>query len=111
MLEDRTDNVRPSRTWAGIVDGSTFERIAKAWGLLDAADVPSSSTATQDGPHLARSYVFDGMNWERGGESPIVYVSLHVVPIRAEAHCASGQVRVVQAESARGAFDVARAPR
>jgi hypothetical protein len=86
LLEDQTDDVRPSRKWAGIVDGSTFERFATAWRLRDETSGPSSSPRTRDGPHLARSYAFDGMNWERGGESPIVYVSLHVFPIRAEAH-------------------------
>jgi hypothetical protein len=86
MLEDRMDDVRPSRTWAGIVDGFTFERFAKAWHLHDETAEQSSSSAIQDGQHHARSYVFDGMNWERDGESPIVYVSLHVFSTQAERH-------------------------
>ena len=86
MLEDRTGDVRPARTWAGIVDASTFERFARAWRLRDETAERSSCTPAQDGHHPARSYAFDGMNWESGGESPIVYVSLHVFPIRAEDH-------------------------
>ena len=74
MTEDDTDGLSPSRTWAGIVDGPTFKRFADAWHLNDATP--------------ART--FDGMNWEVGGESPIVYVSVDVgvVPdgYDAEAH-------------------------
>ena len=62
MTEDHTDLMRLSRTWAGIVDGPTFKRFADAWHLNDA---PCGRT-------------FDGMNWEIGGQSPIVYVSVDV---------------------------------
>ncbi len=33
MTEDRLDDPTPSRTWAGLVDGPTYERFAEAWRL------------------------------------------------------------------------------
>jgi hypothetical protein len=69
MTEDHTDELRPSRTWAGIVNGSTFERFAAAWQLRDETDRPSS-VVTRRGHPATHTYTFDGMNWEAGGESP-----------------------------------------
>jgi hypothetical protein len=52
------------REWSGVVDSATYARLADGWRL--------------DG-HLARHrYVFDGMEFEEGGFSPIVWVSLSV---------------------------------
>jgi hypothetical protein len=74
MTEDHTDVLRPLRTWAGIVDGPTFNRFADSWHLNDAP----------------RGRTFDGMNWEVGEQSPIIYVSVDVGVVRngydAEAH-------------------------
>jgi hypothetical protein len=70
-LVDERDEPRPSRTWAGLVDGSTFECFADAWRLHD--------EPTDDGHPAARTYTFDGMNWETEGRSPIVYVTLRVL--------------------------------
>ena len=72
MVEDHSCEASPSRTWAGIVDGPTFERFADAWQL------DAGSVVTKDGQVGTREYTFDGMNWEFGGESPIVYVSVRV---------------------------------
>ena len=33
MTDDHIAGPRPSRTWAGMVDGPTFERFARAWRL------------------------------------------------------------------------------
>jgi hypothetical protein len=33
MTEDQLDDPTPSRTWAGLVDGPTYERFAEAWRL------------------------------------------------------------------------------
>jgi hypothetical protein len=68
LVEDEMDDETPSRTWTGIVDGPTFERFAKAWHLLDGTDARDP----------AGFYVFDGLNWETDGESPIVCVTLNV---------------------------------
>jgi hypothetical protein len=67
ITEDHRDDPIPTRTWAGSVDAATFERFADAWHLDEETDV----------------HTFDGMNWEVGGESPIVYVSIHVAVVRA----------------------------
>jgi len=78
LTEDHTNERRPWRTWAGIVDGTTFERFADAWGLERAPEEPPVAIPTEHGQLAARAYTFDGMNWEVAGESPIVYVSVHV---------------------------------
>ena len=41
MTEDQLDDPIPSRTWAGLVDGPTYERFAEAWRLP--CQWPSSS--------------------------------------------------------------------
>jgi hypothetical protein len=41
LIEDHTDGRSPSRKWAGLVDGSTFERFADAWHLHDETDEPA----------------------------------------------------------------------
>ena len=74
MTEDHTNESRPSRTWEGIVDGATFTRFARAWNIDSETD---PGTPTETGRAL-RDYTFDGMNWEADGESPIVYVAVHV---------------------------------
>ena len=66
MTEDHTGGPNPSRTWAGVVDGPTFKRLATAWHLHDAT----------------RARTFDGMNWEVDGRSPIVYVALEIDVVR-----------------------------
>jgi hypothetical protein len=78
ITADEMNDFVSSRTWAGIVDGPTYKRLAEAWRLG-----PEIAARTRDlgaelpGPQ-ACSYVLDGMNWEVDDESPIVYVSLLV---------------------------------
>jgi hypothetical protein len=77
MTEDQLDEPAPSRTWAGPVDGSTYEQFAQAWRLKEAGETMSRTVG--DHPDQAsHTYVLDGMNWESGGESPIVCVSIEV---------------------------------
>lgn len=78
MTEDRIDETSPSRTWAGVVSGATFERFSDAWQLGAQPCELSLRPVTEAGDLAMRAYTFDGMNWETGGESPIVYVSLLV---------------------------------
>ena len=81
MTEDHAAEPGPSRTWAGIVDSPTFERFADAWQLHAEADEPSAVTEHEHpATHI---YTFDGMNWEDGGESPVVYVTVEVAVVRA----------------------------
>jgi hypothetical protein len=55
------------RKWAGVIDADTHARVSAAWSL-------------EDGHR-----VFDGMAFETGGSSPIVYVSLGIERERAYA--------------------------
>jgi hypothetical protein len=71
VTDDQLDQATPSRSWAGVVDGPTFKRFARAWRLDDAERSP-------------RTYVFDGMNWEAAGASPIVHVVVCVGDAPAE---------------------------
>jgi len=77
MTEDQLDDPAPSRTWAGLVDGSTYEHFAHAWRLKDTGDT-TSRTPGDDRDHATHTYALDGMNWESGGESPIICVSVEV---------------------------------
>jgi hypothetical protein len=70
LIEDHISEPRPWRTWAGAVDELTFKRFADDWHLDRLAD--KTRVAAQS------TYTFDGMNWDSGGTSPIVSVSVHV---------------------------------
>ncbi len=52
------------RAWSGVVDSATYARLAEGWGL--------------NGLPARHRYVFDGMEFEEGGLSPIVWVTLSV---------------------------------
>jgi len=57
------------RKWAGVIDGETYARFADAWGVRDES----------------RIYIFDGMEFESDGFSPVVYWSLSVSePVEAD---------------------------
>ena len=70
-LVDERDGPRPSRTWAGVVDGPTCEEFANAWRL--------PGEPSQEGLRAPYSRTFDGLNWQAEGESPIVYVTVRVL--------------------------------
>ena len=70
LIEDHTRGPQPWRAWAGVVDERTFKRFADAWHLDGGTDETCSAAPC--------TYTFDGMNWEAGGASPIVSVSVHV---------------------------------
>jgi hypothetical protein len=70
----------PSRTWAGEVDGRTFERFARSWGLTQKDEGVSAWEAGDGKDETSYARTYDGMNWEAGGESPIISVSVHVWP-------------------------------
>jgi hypothetical protein len=78
LIEDRTAGAKPSRTWAGSVSGATFARFSDAWGLDTKPDEGPSDVVTEAGRRSLHAYTFDGMNWETGGESPVVYVTVLV---------------------------------
>lgn len=78
LIDDQLDDPEPSRTWAGPVGERTFERFANSWGLMRQSPGANVSERCdgEDGTAQARTY--DGMNWEAGGESPIISVSVEV---------------------------------
>ena len=79
LTDDRLGGSAPSRTWRGVVDGPTYERFAAAWRLEGMLGEPAPDTEHGAG---TRACTLDGMNWEAGGESPIVCVSVRVTPQR-----------------------------
>jgi hypothetical protein len=79
IIEDQLDGPTPSRTWAGLVDGPTYERFAEAWRLPKDTDEMTPQTAGDNRELATHTYTLDGMNWEAGHESPIVCVSLKVM--------------------------------
>ena len=81
LSEDHLGGSAPSRTWRGVVDGLTYERFAAAWRLEGMLDVPAPDTANEEHGARTRACTLDGMNWEAGGESPVVYVSVRVTPL------------------------------
>jgi len=57
-----TDDMLGVRKWAGLLDGDTYERLVDSWG---------------GDAHLASyRHTWDGMEWEAGGSSPIVWASI-----------------------------------
>jgi hypothetical protein len=90
MTEDRTDEPSPSRTWTGILDGATFEHLADSWRLDAQLPESASGSVPGAGKSAMQAYTFDGMNWESGGESPIVYVSLLVGVVRDPRYTSEG---------------------
>ena len=78
LTEEHSAGMSPSRTWEGFVDGATFRRFADAWGMHHMPHVRTFCLVPEAGHVPMRAYTFDGMNWETGGESPIVYVSVLV---------------------------------
>jgi hypothetical protein len=48
ITEDQLDGPTPSRTWAGLVDGPTYDRFAEAWRLPKDTDETTSQTAGDD---------------------------------------------------------------
>ena len=79
MTEDHLGDSTATRTWAGIVDGPTYEQFAEAWRLPTDTDETNSCRDADDRDLATQTYTLDGMNWEAGHESPIVCVSLQVI--------------------------------
>jgi hypothetical protein len=66
------------RTWAGVIDDETYRRLADSWHLEIKADEPNLGMATEYGHLPCHAYTWDGMEWERNGWSPVVWLSLRV---------------------------------
>ena len=76
LIEENHHGWNPSRQWAGLVDGPTFDRLADAWHLHAKNDEPASGNG--DGHPTMHAHTLDGMNWETQGESPIVFATVQV---------------------------------
>ena len=50
------------RRWAGFIEGDTYESFVDSWG--------------SDAQLATYRHTWDGMEWESGGSSPIVWASL-----------------------------------
>jgi len=72
--------VIPSRTWACVVDEQTFARFAKSWGLQRGNNGDSASKLDDGTENTPYTQTYDGMNWQLGGKSPIISVSVEVEP-------------------------------
>jgi len=84
MMTEPTPAVRK---WAGVIDGNTYERFADVWDLGNKAGELLVGVPTEDRHLLSHSYTWDGMEWELGERSPIVWMNLKVSePIGAELH-------------------------
>ena len=88
MTEDHTNEPHPWRAWGGMVDGPTFERFVDAYGLDNHTEEPTFGFLAEPEHLVARTRTLDGMNWEAGGESPIIYVSVSVSDVPHEYQCA-----------------------
>ncbi|HTT30504.1 MAG TPA: hypothetical protein VMG37_18960 [Solirubrobacteraceae bacterium] len=82
LIEDNRDGWNPSCEWAGLVDRAKFDRLAAAWHLYDENDPPASDDAS--GQPMMQVHTLDGMNWETGGESPILSVTVHLWAVQDE---------------------------
>jgi hypothetical protein len=80
LIEDRLGDPMPSRTWAGSLDGRTFERFAKSWRLPRKNEHGGATKLDDCNDMASYKHTYDGMNWEVGGESPIISVSVEVGP-------------------------------
>jgi hypothetical protein len=78
LVEDKLDDPRPMRTWAGSVDKGTFKRFARGWPPLQEDEELSGDAGADRNETVAYARTFDGMNWESDGVSPIISVSVDV---------------------------------
>lgn len=91
LTEDHLDDRAPSRTWAGYVDGATYERFARAWRLPAKPRDPGSGRSRHASAGATYVHTLDGMNWEVNGESPIIAVAVQVTRRCTDDHSAVGR--------------------
>jgi hypothetical protein len=73
-----TEDTQDSRKWAGVIDADTYARLAEAWGLENKYGEANLGMPGEHGDLASYSYTFDGLEWESGGSSPIVWMRLTV---------------------------------
>jgi hypothetical protein len=68
-----------------VIDEDTYTRLADSWDLANKTDEPNVGILTEYGHLTCHAYTWDGMEWERAGSSPIVWMNLKVSePIETE---------------------------
>ena len=65
------------RKWAGVIDDDTYARMADACAL-DRKPGTNLLSVTECGELTCHAYTWDGMEWERNGSSPVVWMRLQV---------------------------------
>ena len=70
-----TEDAPTERIWSGAIDQESYARLAEAWDLENRAN---GLYTGEHGPRECQVYTWDGMEWERAGVSPIVWVELEV---------------------------------
>jgi hypothetical protein len=66
------------RKRAGVIDGETYLRFAEGWGLENKRGEANLDMPGEHGDLASYSYTFDGLEWESGGSSPIVWMGFTV---------------------------------
>jgi hypothetical protein len=74
LIEDTPD----SRKWAGVIDANTFAHLAEGWGLEIRRGEANLGMPDEHEDLASDSYTFDGLEWESGGSSPIVWMRFTV---------------------------------
>lgn len=72
------DDLFPSRKWAGTITRPQWDALRSAWSLTPEASEPNLGMLTGFGKLPAYAFMFDGMDWNMGGLTPIEYASLYI---------------------------------
>jgi hypothetical protein len=67
-----------SRSYAGVIDADTYARVAEGLSLERKRGEANLSTPGEHGNLASYSYTFDGLEWESGGSSPVIWMRLTV---------------------------------
>jgi hypothetical protein len=73
-----TEDTPDLRKWAGVIDGDTYVRFAEGWGLENKRGEANLDMPGEHGDLARYSYTSDGLEWESGGSSPIVWMGFTV---------------------------------
>ena len=73
-----TEDTPDLRKWAGVIDGDSYARFAEGWGLDEKRCEANLGMPGEHGDVASCSYTFDGLEWESGGYSPVVWMRLTV---------------------------------
>lgn len=76
--EDDDSSEEPSRKWAGVITGAEWDALRSDWSIDEDDSEPNGGILTPFGFMESLAFNWDGMDWNVGGETPIVYVSLYV---------------------------------